>query len=106
MDFDEDLAIQYIRQHVDASRLSNMDDDTILDIIDIIWDYYEDHGQLDINLDDDDDDDVDIDDLTRHVVKMFRKSNPSMGRSRESAEALAATLRLIVLAEIDYENTL
>ncbi|MBO5053359.1 MAG: hypothetical protein J6C44_03855 [Muribaculaceae bacterium] len=106
MEFDEDLAIQFIRDHVDPAVLKDMDDDIILDIIDIIWDYYEDHGMLNITLDDDDSDEIDLDQLTRHAVKLLRKSNPSLGRSKESADELSNNVRLIIQAELQYEDTL
>lgn len=107
MEFDEDLAIKFIREHVNSSALKNIDDDMILDIIDIIWDYYEDHGMLDITLDDDDDEEqIDIDQLTRHALKLLRKNNPSLGRSKESADKLTNDIRLIIQAEIRYEDSL
>lgn len=106
MEYDEDIAIQYIRDHVSPAMLEGFDDDMLLEIIDIIWDYYDSHGMLDISLDDDDDDEVDLDAMTSYAVKLLRKSYPSLGRSRESGEQLKDTVRAIIEAEIEYEDTL
>ena len=44
-------------------------DDDITIIYDIVWDYYEDHGLLDIDAEDDED----VDDLVAHTRKMLSK---------------------------------
>lgn len=107
MEFDEQLAIQYIRDNVDADILSGFNDDMLLEIIDIIWDFYEDHGMLDITLDDnDDDDDIDLDELSAHALKLLRKTYPDMARDRQSSESLKDKLKTIIAAEIMYEATL
>lgn len=51
------------------------DDDEILNIIDMIWDYYEDNGLLEIPTNDNDDntDSPDIQHLTEYVNKMLAK---------------------------------
>ena len=49
-------------------------DDDITIIYDIVWDYYEDHGLLDIDAEDDEDD-LDVDDLVAHTRKMLSKEN-------------------------------
>lgn len=94
MEFDEQDAIKYIK---DATGLV-YDDDQLLNVIDIIWDWYEDHGMLDINFDDDDDAPVDADALSAHVAKMLRKDRGSV----IDPEHVAA----IVNAELAYENSL
>lgn len=81
-----------------AATGCNYDDDQLLNVIDIIWDWYEDHGMLDISLDDDDDDDVNIDELKNHVTKMLRKDRGSV-ISPDDVSAL-------VDAELSYENTI
>lgn len=94
MEFDEQDAIKYIKE---ATGLA-YDDDQLLNVIDIIWDWYEDHDLLDINFDEDDDVPVDAEALTAHVAKMLRKDRGSV----IDAEHVAA----IVAAELAYENTL
>lgn len=94
MEFDEQEAIKYIKQ---ATGLK-YDDDQLLNIIDIIWDWYEDHGMLDISFDDDDNDEIDIDALRAHVIKMLRKDR--------GATITLEDIPAIVDAELAYEKTL
>lgn len=58
--YDENEALKYIRKNVELSISSAYDDDELLNVIDMIWDYYEANGMLDI---DDDDDAPDTDEL-------------------------------------------
>lgn len=92
--FDEDKAVEFIQQRLNASEC-RYDDDDILDIIDIIWDYYEDHGLLDVSMEEDDDD-IDRQTLIEHVVKMVRKD--------KSSKINLDDIPAIVNAELDYEN--
>lgn len=48
MQFDENEAIKFIRNYMPADIRDRYDDDEILNIIDMIWDYYEDNGLLEI----------------------------------------------------------
>ena len=95
MEFDETEAIKYILDNAETFR--KYDDDQILNVIDIIWDYYEDNGFLDISLDDDDSE-VDSEALIKHVAKMLRKDKGSCIAEEDVAP--------IVLAELAYESTL
>jgi hypothetical protein len=97
-DFDEAKAIEFIRANAVGIDAKKYDDDQLLNVIDIIWDFYEDNGLLDINLDDDDDDAVDAAVLVKHVSKMLAKDKGAT-IAREDVEP-------IVLAELEYENTL
>jgi hypothetical protein len=99
MEFDEIKAIEFIRANAAGVDANRYDDDQLLNVIDIIWDYYEDHGLLDISLDNDDDDDnIDTEQLVKHVSKMLAKDKGAT-IAREDVEP-------IVLAELEYENTL
>lgn len=93
MEFDEQKAIEYIRKATGCTY----DDDQLLNVIDIIWDWYEDNGMLDICMDDDDDE-VDSEVLKTHVAKMLRKDRGS--------EINPGDVSAIVDAELAYENTL
>lgn len=96
MEFDETEAIKFIKNSISTT----VDDDDILNIIDIIWDYYEDNGFLDITADDstDDNDETVVDDLVRHAQKINKKDKQSTLSDQ--------TVEEIVRAEIKYENTL
>ncbi|MDE6525488.1 MAG: hypothetical protein K2L66_08030, partial [Paramuribaculum sp.] len=75
------------------------DHDQFLNLIDIIWDFYEENGLLDIDADEeiDDEDDV-LDDLVAYARRMLRKDKESK-ISDDDIEPL-------IEAEIDYENSL
>ncbi len=93
-EFDESEAIKFIQK-----RLTKViDDDDILNIIDIIWDYYEDNGLLDISFSDFDDDENVLPKLVLHAKKMLQKDKFST-LSLDDVES-------IVLAEIEYEKSL
>ncbi len=73
------------------------DDDELLNLIDIIYDYYEANGMLDIDLDDEDDE-LDVDDLCTYAIRMLRKDK---GAKMQPDEVPA-----YVMAYLDYENSL
>ena len=98
MEFDESEAIQYMRQHVAEGVHSNYDDDELLNLIDIVYDYYEQNGLLDIDLGDDDDHDLDVDDLLEYVGRMLRKDR--------GAKLTAEHARPLVEAYLKYEESL
>lgn len=96
MEFDESDAIKYMRGAV--SGASAYDDNELLNLIDMIYDFYEANGLLDIDADTDDDDDVDIADILTYVRRMLAKDKGAK-LSADDAEPL-------VRAYIDYENSL
>ncbi len=96
MEFDELQAIEYINNHLKQSGASTYADDEILNVIDIIWDYYEDNGLLD--LDSDDSDSIDIDELVLHVKRMLNKD--------KFAEIKSEDVEHIVVGEIAYEKSI
>lgn len=97
MEFDEDKAIEFIRANAGVDT-SAYDDDQLLNVIDIIFDWYEENGLLDLDFSDDDDEEVDTEALTAHVRKMLAKDKGAT-IEREHVEA-------IVLAELKYEDSL
>lgn len=94
-EFNEDCAISYIRNNAVTSR--KYDGDDILNVIDIIWDYYEDHGMLSLDFGEDgpDDDTLDRGDLVAHVSKMLAKDKGNRVAQQDVAP--------IVDAELAYE---
>lgn len=95
--YDEQEAVTFIKSHVSDGLARRCDDDTILEIIDIIFDYYEDHDLLELDVDDDDSDD-DIDAIIAHAVKI-------VGKDKHLSLSPDDVAR-IVKAEIDYELSL
>lgn len=94
MEFTESDAIKAMRAAVPADKAGVYTDDELLGVIDIIWDYYEDHGLLDV----DGEADVDMADLVRHVAKTLRADT---GGVIDPADAEA-----LVRAEVAYEDSL
>lgn len=97
--YDENEALKYIRKNVELSISSAYDDDELLNVIDMIWDYYEANGMLDID-DDDDDPDTDelLDELVTYATRMLR-------RDKES-KLDPVHLRDIISAELAYEDSI
>jgi len=93
----EQVLIDAMRAALPEQLRNKYSDDDLTIIYDIVWDYYEDKGLLDINMDDDDDD-LDIDDLVAHTRKMLKKDK---GNTIDTNDAEA-----LVMAEISAEDAL
>lgn len=93
MEYDENDAIEFIVKKIGIK----IEEDEILNIIDIIWDYYEDNGMLDISMDNDEDE-SDITTLIAHVVKIVSKD--------KSSNLEKDVIAQIVEAELAYEESL
>ncbi len=97
MVYNESHAIVHISQIVGE----HITKDQILNVIDVIWDYYENNGLLDISFDDVDDfvdDEVDSNELIKYVSNIIY--------SEFEMELTFEDIKKIVLAELDYEKTL
>lgn len=92
-EYDESSAVDYIN-----SRLKNKyPADELLNIIDMIWDYYESNGMLEIDDEDDEDEDLEQQ-LVDYVKKMLSRD--------AEAQVDVADVEDIVKAELDYEESL
>lgn len=96
-EFEEKEAIKVMRAALSAESSVLYDDDELLNVIDIIWDWYDDQGLLDIDAEADDEE-VNTDALIKHVGKMIAKDSDSPVK-REDVEPL-------VMAELRYEQSL
>ncbi len=100
--FDEDEAIKFIRNYMPADKSDLYSDDEILNIIDMIWDYYEDNGLLELPSDDEDDiNDEEAQDLPQimaYVKKMLAKD--------KLAVVDVDDVHYIVEAELAYEKSI
>ncbi len=96
-DYNERDAIKQMRATLSADRADKISSDEILNIIDMIWDYYETHGCLKIDLDEDETEDPDFDeaDLIKYVKKQVAKDRLS--------PVLPEEVDPMVLAERAYE---
>ena len=94
MEYDENDAIDFIINKLGQE----IADDEILNIIDIIWNYYEDNGYLEISIDDLDDEGTQLKDLVAHVIKVIMKD--------KSSTLDNDVITKIVEAEVEYEESL
>lgn len=99
MEYDENIAIKQIRKVLSDKSNAIYDDDEILNVIDMIWDFYDENGMLDIDLEDGEDDSEAIySELCDYVVRMLKKD--------KDAKVLPEDVPAIVKAEVDYELSL
>lgn len=92
--YDENQAIKYINAALKQTGGVTYPDDDILNIIDIIWDYYEQNGLLDL----DNDDDLDYDHLLDWVKHLLKKDKGNNVKDEH--------IETIVKAELDYEDSI
>lgn len=95
--FDESEAIAFIREKIGDKISALYCDDDILNIIDAIWDCYEENGLLEIDSDDDDDI-MPEDEICTYVCRMMRKD--------KGCKVLPEHINPIVRAELEYELSL
>ena len=99
MEYDENIAIKQIRKVLSDKSNTIYDDDEILNVTDMIWDFYDENGMLDIDLEDGEDDSEAIySELCDYVVRMLKKD--------KEAKILPEDVPAIVKAEVDYELSL
>lgn len=97
MEFDESKAIAYINDALAAAGRTRYPDDEVLNVIDMIWDYYEENGLLDPELEDEEDEDIEPG-LIDYVNRMLAKDRASVINPDD--------VPAIIKAEIDYEDSL
>ncbi|MCC8070730.1 MAG: hypothetical protein LIO90_02865 [Bacteroidales bacterium] len=97
-DFDENKAIAHIRSKIGPEVSKRYSDDDLLNVIDIIWDFYEENGLLEIDADEDIDETALLDDLIIYAKRMLKKDKGS--------KILPEDVAPIINAEIDYEQSL
>lgn len=96
--FDEDKAIDFIRQYVGPKVSDQYSDDDILYVIDTIWDYYERKGYLSLSAVETDEEILDEDDLTAYVKKEIAADNEILMDPADVGK--------IVKGELEYEESL
>lgn len=99
MEFDENKAVQLINKALSDEGRTPYPEDEILNIIDMIWDFYEENGLLDIDPGDNDEDDIpSFEEILDYVTRMLRKDH--------DAKIDANDIPIIINAELDYEESL
>lgn len=98
MKYDEDDAIRFIRGTLSAEVSEKYSDDDILYIIDIIWEWYEKNGYLDLNSDVTEEEEHDLPKLTAYVKKQLAKD--------KEFEMDPADVDQIVKGDLEYEKSI
>lgn len=96
--YDEDNAIAFIRKTLPENVNARYDDDEILYVIDIIWEWYEKNGYLDLNSEVTEKEEHDLTRLTAYVKAQLKKD--------QEIEMDPADVDLIVKGEIEYEESI
>lgn len=96
-EFDENDAIEFIRQYIPDKIKNKYSDDDILLLIDTMYDFYE-KGDEDEAKYEDESDEYNITEIVNYVKKNIRK-DPDNQIEMDDVKAL-------VEGEIEYENTL
>lgn len=97
--FDENAACKYIAARLAEAGRPVYNADELLNIIDMIWDFYDTRGLLDPDSDDDDPERAELEQEIVAYAKTLLKRDKGAGVD-------FADLPLIVKAELDYEDTL
>lgn len=98
-EFDENQALKQIRDALPQPQAKEYTDDDLLNIIDMVYDYYELNGLLDIDAGPEEDEDLDIvSELTDYAKRMLKKD--------KACKIAPEHIEAIVRAELDYEESL
>lgn len=92
MEYNESDAIRYIQNQLSQ----NIKEDDILNIIDLIWDYYESKGLLEISLEDGVEEDIEL------IINYVKNNNTKKVSFKEDDNLI----KQVIYAEIEYEKTL
>lgn len=98
MKYDEDDAIKFIRATLPQEVSERYDDDEILYVIDIIWDWYERNGYLKIDAGVTEEEELDVAKLTAYVAKEIKKDGEIVMDP--------ADIDMIVKGELEYEESI
>jgi len=94
-DYDEREAVAAMLAKLSKERRN---DDAAFEVLDLIYDYYEDNGELDISIDEDESE-TDLAGMTAYIVKQLNKHQAAIDFTAEEIEAM-------IRAEIEYEESL
>lgn len=100
MQYDEAEAVKFIRNYMPEDIRDRYDDDEILNIIDMIWDFYEEQGLLQIPEQDNSNDSMPADytPILAYVKKMLSKDKLAVVDTDD--------VHYIVEGELEYEKSI
>lgn len=94
--YDEDKAVMAMNAALKEAGREEYPADELLNVIDMIWDYYEENGMLDVDDDIDDEDEDIAADLCNYIGRMLKKDSSSAIKPDD--------VNIIVDAELKYED--
>lgn len=99
-EFNENEAVAAMRAALDPEKAERYTDDDLLEVIDLIFDHYEENGDLDLDSSDtsDVDDEAEIKGATTYVTRFLKKD--------KNRKIDLADIPAIVRAEYGYELSL
>lgn len=97
-EYDEDAALEYIRERLPEDVSEKYDDNNILDVVELVFDFYESKGFFQIVDMCEDEDSVDKDELDAYICKRLSK--------RRHKRVDDEDIPLITTLEMEYEKTL
>lgn len=98
-EFDENAAVAAMRQALSPEKAQIYSDDDLLEVLDLIFDHYEESGALEPDLvEDEEDEEAMIAEAVEYIERFLRKSKDN--------KIDAADLPALVKAELDYEESL
>lgn len=96
--YDEDEAIKFVRGTLPFEVNKEYTDDDILYVIDIIWEWYDKNGYLELNSDVTEEEEHDLEKLTAYVKDQLNKDKEN--------KMDPSNVGLIVKGEIEYEESI
>lgn len=98
MEYDEELAVKFIRNFIGKDISNQYSDDEIIYVIDVIWDYYERKGFTSVSKKATEDNLLDEDELISYVKKEIAKDKELIMDP--------ADVGVIIKGELEYEESL
>lgn len=96
-EYDETEAVKAMRAAVSDADATRYTDDDLLNLVDIIWDFYEVNGLLNIDIDEDEPE-ISIEDIADYARRMLRKDKGANIRPEDIVP--------LIEAEISYEDSI
>lgn len=102
MEYNEDHAVKFMRENTKDTVDKKYSHDELINLIDIIWDYYEANGMLDFELEDDSDDDT-LPSEEEELASLLAYATKMLARDR-GAHILPQHIEPLIRAELAYER--
>jgi hypothetical protein len=96
--YDDNESVRFIKNHLPEPVKSKYNDDDIIYIVDLIYDFYDSKGFMDEEVDENEEDDVSIDFDEDELIAFVIKNASEDGVGKFEADDIA----LIVQAELEY----